>query len=108
MDEETNHLTREFEFDPDATCKVRWTFTIPADDRQPRIENVVIEGYRQTEESRERGCLGHPRTIEALLTQRPLRSIDEGALAATCCVRHQSSGQALAHCIRRLKEEFGA
>jgi len=99
-------MTREFTFDADETCKVRWTFHIGADDDGAVIEDVEIEGYRTEPEGRERGCLGHPKTISALLRGRPLADLDAEELAEATCARDQSCGQALAECLQQLKSEF--
>ena len=98
--------TREFTFEPDRTCKIRWTFRLGGDPADPVVEEVRIVGRRKDPSStREHGCLGHPRTIEALLRGRRVSSVPLEELEAQDCPRPRSCGQCLAECLRNIREK---
>lgn len=86
----------EYEYVPttEDTCKTKWTFRV----KDGVIESVSIEG--------EKGCLGHPRTIEVLLRMRALDSVDAEALAKAGCTRSFSCGQALAKALGGLRKRM--
>jgi hypothetical protein len=94
--------TRIFHFGKSETCKTMWTFTLGETETGVIIKDIAIDsGPRDS--GGDAGCKGHPKTIISLLKGRPLDSIDIDALDGASCMRNQSCGQNLAHCLRILK-----
>ena len=86
--------------DPEATCKDQWRFVLsPLDGgRDYRIDDLEATGKR--------GCLGHPRTIAALLRGRTIGEIDLEALSDTPCARNESCGKTLAMVVGQLRSQL--
>ncbi len=99
----SDRSTHEFTFEQDQTCKERWVFEVSRGDEGLVIEDVAVTAHK-TGDGGSMGCQGHPKTIAALLRGRSLDSIDPDSLADAACVRACSCGQALATCLRQLKE----
>ena len=94
---------REFIFDVDKTCKMKWTFAISQTDQGPVIDDIEILPHT-TSNGTERGCVGHPKTIISLIKGRPLNTLDIQALLQTSCLREISCGQALGQCLADIRD----
>ena len=89
--------TVEFDTADNDTCTDYWTFHMKEEEGRPIIESVKIDRDRQ-------GCVGHPKTITALMKNIPVDALDVGALAETTCVREQSCGMNLGSFIQTIRE----
>ena len=92
-------FTREFTFNGEDTCNRRWIFTL-----SESADGLVVSDLEITGEPEPEGCVGHSKTITALVRGRPINSIGVGALAEATCVRSLSCGQVLARCLREIAE----
>ena len=98
-------FTRRFVFPPDQTCKEEWLFTLSDGIDGAIIESLEIKAHT-TDAGKDRGCLGHPLSIAALVRGLPVASIDVEALAQSGCARSVACGQALARCLLEIRKEF--
>ena len=89
--------TVEFDMSQEDTCMKRWVFNLKQDSGEPVIESVEIERERQ-------GCVGHPKTISALVRNVPVNALDVEALSQTQCARSTSCGMVLASCVSAIQE----
>ncbi len=96
---------REFTFDGEETCKGRWSFSLAEGPDGTVVKRLRVVANKRPGTDKERGCLGHPRTIIALIEGRSLASLDVEALARAACVKKVSCGQALAECLRKMAGE---
>ena len=95
-------IIRKFEFEEN-TCKHEWIFKLSESAQSLVIEDLEIISHYQ-KDGRPQGCLGHPKTIVALLKQRMVDSIDIDELSQSACALEFSCGQALAECLRKLQK----
>lgn len=90
---------KEFDKSNEDTCKSKWVFNLKDVNGNTIIESVEIEKNKK-------GCPGHPKTISALLNNKPLKGIDTKLLSETKCgYREKSCGMILAECINEIKNE---
>jgi hypothetical protein len=101
----TRTFTRTFAFPPAETCKHEWVFTLSDGVDGAVIESLEIKAHT-TDAGKDRGCLGHPLSISALVRGLPVESIDVEALAQAGCARSVACGQALARCLLEIRQEF--
>ncbi len=95
-------VTKEYSFEPENTCKSKWTFELE------KVAGLwLIQSLKINERAAPKGCEGHPKSLEILLKNRPVNSIDVNALADSYCDKDISCSQVLAKCINQLKEDFG-
>lgn len=87
--------TVEFDLSNDDTCMKHWSFTLDESAVETIIRSVKIKPSGE-------GCVGHPKTIMALMRDTPIRSLDLDALIKTKCVRTNSCGMNLASCVREI------
>ena len=96
-------IIKEYSFEPENTCKSKWKFELE------KIAGMwVINSLEIEERAQPLGCEGHPKTIQALLKNRPINSIDVNSLAESYCEKETSCSQVLAKCITQLKHDFEA
>jgi hypothetical protein len=94
-------LTKEYSFEDRHTCKSYWTFELE------KVAGMwIIQSLQIDEREQPIGCEGHPKTLMALLKNRPVNSIDVNALSDSYCEKDISCSQVLAKCITQLKEDF--
>lgn len=79
------------------TCKERFDFDLKEIDGELYIDNISIKG--------ETGCLGHPKTISALLKNRKISDLPMEVLDSCTCRRKFSCGQQLVKAIKQLNKE---
>lgn len=79
------------------TCMQNWLFDIEENGSEKIIRSVDIEFDR-------RGCMGHPKTIAALVTNRSVDSINTDLLAKTACARGKSCGMILGECLEKIQK----
>lgn len=82
----------EFDKSNEDTCMKHWTFTLQEDAGQTVIKSI------KTKPSGE-GCVGHPKTIMALVRATSIDALDLEGLSATKCVRTTSCGMNLGTCV---------
>lgn len=87
--------TIKFNVSHEDTCMENWLFEIEETDEGKVIRNSEIEFKR-------RGCQGHPKTIAALIKNRPINTIDTVILAETKCVRGKSCGMIFGECLSKI------
>lgn len=98
--EDMSNKIKAYTFDTDQSkhCKSRWTFNILKKDQGFIVDSIKIE-----ERESAKGCIGHPKTIEALLKGREINSLDINALMESDCKMGISCGQFLASCLEEIK-----
>jgi hypothetical protein len=95
-------VTKKFSFESENTCKSNWSFELEKVAGMWLIHSLKIDEYKEPI-----GCQGHPKTLEILLKNRPVNSLDIESLSGAYCEKEISCSQILAKCINQLKEEFG-
>lgn len=93
-----NQKVVEFDLSNEDTCMKHWTFTVQDNDQDPIIQSIKIKPSPE-------GCVGHPKTIMALIRDTPVSEIDTVRLSTTKCVRTKSCGMNLASCVDAIKSE---
>ena len=88
----------EFDLSEQDTCMKHWTFSVEEDGDQTIIKSVKIRPSAE-------GCVGHPKTIMALVRDMPVAAIDTERLSRTKCVRTTSCGMGLAACVEAIASE---
>lgn len=86
----------EFDVSNEDTCMKTWVFDIDENGSEQIIQNLDITFTRQ-------GCMGHPKSISALVKNRSVESIDTDLLAETTCARGKSCGMILGQCISQIR-----
>lgn len=86
----------EFDVSNEDTCMKTWVFDIEENGSEQMIRNLDIKFTRQ-------GCMGHPKSISALVKNRSVESIDTDLLAETTCARDKSCGMILGQCISQIR-----
>lgn len=86
----------EFDVSNEDTCMKTWIFDMEDEGSEQMIHNLDIT-YTH------RGCMGHPKSISALVKNRPLSTIDTNLLAETTCARGKSCGMILGQCISQIR-----
>ena len=89
--------TKQFDLSDMDTCMPLWRFDLAADAGTIRIVEVDIPRDKK-------GCVGHPKTIAALLKGSAVDALDLEGLSQTTCSREMSCGMALAHCVSAIKD----
>ena len=89
----------EFDLSDSDTCHDKWIFNLSKEGNKINIHSVNII---QTE----KGCQGHPKTIQALVKDIPLDNLDLQALSLTECKKEISCGMVLARCIESIKSSI--
>lgn len=87
--------TVTFDLSDQDTCMKEWTFTLQGSGEDTRIESVKIMPSSE-------GCVGHPKTIMALVKNTPAGALDLEGLSKTKCVRTTSCGMNLASCVQAI------
>ncbi|NER03360.1 MAG: TSCPD domain-containing protein [Okeania sp. SIO3C4] len=87
----------QFDVSHEDTCMPNWTFEVEEIASDKIIRNVAIQQVR-------RGCPGHPKTISALVKDRPLSTISTEDLAQATCIRGKSCGMVLGECISQIAQ----
>ena len=87
-----NEKVVEFDLSDYDTCMKHWTFTLEESDNQTIIRSIKIKPSAE-------GCVGHPKTIMALMKNAPVAAIDTESLTKTRCVRSTSCGMNLGSCV---------
>ena len=87
--------TYKFDVSKEDTCNHNWTFEVEENGSEKTIRNLGIE-FRQ-------GCQGHPKSLAALVANRPVDSIDTDLLSQTTCGRTTSCGMILGKCISQIQ-----
>lgn len=85
----------EFDMSDEDTCMKHWSFTLDESADETIIRSVKIKPSGE-------GCVGHPKTIMALVRDTDVQSLDLDALAKTKCVRTNSCGMNLATCVHEI------
>ena len=85
----------EFDLSDQDTCMKHWTFTLEEHDDHTVIKSVGIKPSAE-------GCVGHPKTIMALVRDIPVAALDTERLSRTKCVRTTSCGMNLAACVEAI------
>ena len=85
----------EFDLSNEDTCMKHWSFTIQGSGDDTVITSIKIKPSGE-------GCVGHPKTIMALVQNSPVSGLDIDRLAATKCMRTKSCGMNLASCAKAL------
>ena len=91
---ETMCKTETFNYSPEAavdTCKTLYEFKLSSRSDGTYIEDLIITGPK--------GCVGHPKTLSALLKGRKAEELPLEDLSLTGCVRKSSCGQEMAKAI---------
>lgn len=97
-----NKVTKKYSYEYHNTCKSNWTFELE------KVAGIwLIQSLKIEEREQPKGCEGHPKSLEILLKNRPVNSIDVNALADSYCDKDVSCSQVLAECITQLKDDFG-
>ena len=78
----------EFDLSDEDTCMKYWTFSLEEHDDQTIIKSIKIKPSAE-------GCVGHPKTIMALVRDIPVAALDTERLSRTKCVRTTSCGMTL-------------
>ena len=86
-----NEKVVEFDLSNEDTCMKHWAFTLQENGQGPIIKSIKIKPSPE-------GCVGHPKTIMALVKNIPISELDIERLSATKCVRTKSCGMNLASC----------
>jgi hypothetical protein len=86
-----------FDFKGEKTCMKTWTFDIENGDGELKVKDSKIDFSGQ-------GCKGHPKTISALIRNRPLDTIDTEVLRGTGCFQPLSCGMNLGSCIDEIRK----
>lgn len=81
-----------FDLSDEDTCMKQWEFTVQGNGKTSIIQSIKIKPSGE-------GCVGHPKTIMALVRDTPVSALDTERLAATKCVRTKSCGMSLASCV---------
>lgn len=87
-----NERTVDFDLSEEDTCMKHWTFTVQGEGKECVIQSVKIKPSPE-------GCVGHPKTIMALVRDMPVSTLDIDRLHSTKCVRSKSCGMNLASCV---------
>ena len=95
-----NEKTIEFDKTGEDTCMKHWAFTLEVGADEAIIKSISIKPSGE-------GCVGHPKTIMALVRDVPAKSIDTERLAKTKCVRKTSCGMNLAACVKTILQKEG-
>ncbi|GAB7089716.1 TSCPD domain-containing protein [Marinifilum fragile] len=86
----------KFDVSKEDTCMKTWVFDIEENGDEQIICNLDITFTRQ-------GCMGHPKSISALVKNRSIESIDTDLLVETTCSRGKSCGMILGQCISQIR-----
>jgi len=81
--------------DTDNTCKKLFSFDLQKEGGCVYINNLTIEG--------DKGCVGHPKTISALLKGRNIGELPVEELSVCTCARDISCGQQVAKALQQIK-----
>ncbi|MGB3223760.1 MAG: TSCPD domain-containing protein [Desulforhopalus sp.] len=73
----------DFNNSDEDTCMRHWTFTLQENSGQTVIKSIEIKPSGE-------GCVGHPKTIMALIRDTSIDALDLEGLSATKCVRTTS------------------
>lgn len=92
-----NERTVTFDLSNEDTCMKHWSFTVQEDENETIIKSIKIKPSGE-------GCVGHPKTIMALVKDTPIQSLDLGSLSQTKCIRTTSCGMNLSSCIKAIVE----
>ena len=90
--------TVTFDMSGEDTCMKHWTFTAEGRGPETIIRSITIKPSGE-------GCVGHPKTIMALVRDTSVQSLDLEALAQTRCIRTKSCGMNLATCVAELTQK---
>lgn len=88
----------EFDMGNEDTCMKHWTFTLQVSGKQSIIKSIKIKPSPE-------GCVGHLKTIMALIRDTPVSSLDIEQLSDTKCIRTKSCGMNLASCVEAIALE---
>jgi hypothetical protein len=88
----------EFDLSDEDTCMKHWAFSLEEHDDQTIIKSIKIKPTVE-------GCVGHPKTIMALVRDMPVAALDTERLSRTKCVRTTSCGMNLATCVEAIASE---
>ncbi len=92
-----NEKIVEFDMSDEDTCMKHWTFTLMEKRDETIIRSIKIKPSGE-------GCVGHPKTIMALVRDTPLEALDIERLSTTKCIRTTSCGMSLATCIKEISK----
>ena len=87
--------TIEFDLSNEDTCMKHWKFIVQGSGRKAIIKSIKIKPSPE-------GCVGHPKTIMALVKDTAVSSLDTAGLSKTKCVRGKSCGMNLASCVQAI------
>ncbi|MFC1887366.1 TSCPD domain-containing protein [Candidatus Cloacimonadota bacterium] len=79
----------------------KWVFYMKQNDSGWIIDNLDIIRT-------DRGCKGHPKTIIALIHNKPISFIDPELLEQATCSRETSCGMVLAKCLKALEKSLNS
>jgi|GEM_PF-4729344 len=88
----------EFDMSNEDTCMKHWAFTLQENSDGVTIQSIKIKPSPE-------GCVGHPKTIMALVRNTPIEAIDTDHLHAAKCIRTKSCGMNLASCVEAIMSE---
>ena len=90
-----NERIVDFDLSEEDTCMKHWTFTVQGTGKECVIQSVKIKPSPE-------GCVGHPKTIMALVRNTLASSLDFDRLNSARCVRSKSCSMNLASCVESI------